>query len=359
MNTDSLVKAIALAGFASANLAKSHVKEHERHSASGAVSQVRAYDDKRKSSQEASVNADRASRHAFSGDAPSKEIRGAAGQHHHAAFSHVEAANMATDNSDISNHLHAASRHLGAIASLHNYARDGKLVQNSNSATIAADNLTSHAYNASHKKLDNSQDLNRASGMHLLAMEQHQRAEHHAKELANDGPEHMADAAVTHAQHHRKMALEHGAEVQRITRISTKARDEAYSASAKANKSGSKDDHEKASRLHSIAAHLDYDSEGEADHKVKAKEHQAKADASLGKDIAKQEGQTGSPEYQSARKSADALSTKANRTGQIGHHKDAESAHEEAGMMAEDEGLEKEHEYHGTKVNQHRHQARR
>jgi hypothetical protein len=282
MNTDSLVKAIALAGFASANLAKSHVKEHERHSASGAVSQVRAYDDKRQAAHEASSNAERHHRNAYANGANVLDIRDAAKKHANAAHDHIEAANSATSNKDIDHHLAQANLHLSKHSALNNDARKGRQFQNSNEATVNADAVSAHAYNASHPNgkqadMDTSQKLNRTSALHLLAMTEHQKAEASAKELANEGPAHMKEAALAHVQHHRDMAVKHGAEVQRIVGTSLKARDAAYAASAKADKSNMVGDHEAAAAAHRHAAKLDYDPETADEHSQKATEHTVKA----------------------------------------------------------------------------------
>lgn len=269
-------------------LLKSHVKEYTRTTASGAAIQVKEHDDKRQAALNASKFAEE-SQAKHNWDDP-KGTKTVAASHADAAHAHVLALRHASTNEQINEHMHAASRHLQANHSMENFHRGNEEKHAENSSNHAHE-ITRHAFSESHDDKGNelpshdSATLNKRSSLHMLAMEQHQRASAAYMALANKHygkPEEKE--AQKKADFHTGEARAHGKEVQRLSNITISARDKAYAASDKAKKSGTTDDHKAAADAHREAAKLDFDSEGSAEHEAKAAEHDKKAEKSANTD---------------------------------------------------------------------------
>ena len=279
--TDALKKAIDLGKQAVELLQKSHVKQHARVSASGAVSQVSAYDDKRQAAEEASGRANESQSKLNWNDAT--PMRHTASDHAIAAHAHVKALVAAHTNQDINHHLHAASRHLQASDSMQSFAASQSKSGSVNHALDAsnhAKDLSEHANSAKDSE-KTSEGLNKKSSLHMLAMEQHNRAESAHKKVASEhyNNEPKREAHMIQAQHHHDAATAHGKEVSRLSRISIAASNKAHDASDKAGQTGKPEDHKAAAEAHRAAAKLDYDSETGPAHEATAKAHDAKATA--------------------------------------------------------------------------------
>jgi len=290
---DDLSKAIALGTMASDLLQKSHVKEHTRTSASGAVSQVSAYDDKRQKAADASKTAEtNQAKHNWNDP---RDTRVVAADHAEAAFAHIDALKHAATNEDINHHLHAASRHLQSNHSMHDFADDQSQpkVPLKNQSSRPADPTgaratrvsnyakeISQAANGATDAEETSEGLNKKSSLHMLAMEQHHRAEESHMKVANQhftsDPKKREDAMQL-AQWHRDQSEKHGKEVRRLSGISISARSTAISASEKAYRTGKPEDHKAAADLHRAAVKLNYDSEGASEGEKQAQEHDKKA----------------------------------------------------------------------------------
>lgn len=289
---DDLRKAMTIGKLAVEVLQKSHVKQHSRTGKTGAVTQVSAYDDKRQNAAEATNRAERnQGKHNWNDP---RDTRVIAADHSEAAFAHVEALKHAKTNDAINHHLHAASRHLQANESMHSFADsqtqpkvplrnqssrkanpgDGRPLTVSNFAKEISD----HANGAADSE-STSEGLNKKASLHMLAMEQHHRAQAAYMKAATQsiGNKEQSDTYMHYAQCHADAAMKHGKEVRRLSGISVDATNKAYSASEKANRSGKPGDHKAAAEAHHKAAKLNYDSEGAADHARKAKEHEEKA----------------------------------------------------------------------------------
>jgi hypothetical protein len=274
---DDLAKAIALGAHATEELKKSHVKEHTRTSASGAISQVSAYDDKRKAAEQRTKDANKA-QSKMDLDKPSDALQ-TAGAHSMAAEAHIEAMKEAhkssKGNAAINEHYYAASRHLQADHSLRSFHQENAEAH-ARLATVHANFLSSHAHQ--HKGEDDSESLNHGSSIHMLAKEAHGRAAEAHMALANKhfGTE-KGEKHAEKARGHRDGESLHGKEVQRLSKISIDARDKAHAASTKAESSSSAEDHKKAAEAHHEAARLDYDSETKAAHEKQAEHHDKKS----------------------------------------------------------------------------------
>ena len=282
-DSDDLHKAVAEVQNAADELLKSHVKEHTRVSTSGAFSQVSAYDDKRQAAQAATTKAD-ATRSKVNYDKPN-DLRDAADAHYAAAHAHIEALKHATTNEDINHHNHSASRHLQEADGLHSYANSQDSSEHSGmDATAHADRAEHHAKKIGKSALgehdeNTSEGLNKKTSLHLLAMEQHQRAKSHHMDAANKNydDEETRDSHLYHAQENQDATLAHGKEVRRSTKISIDADERARAASAKADASGKPEDHKAAADARRAAAKLNYDSEGKTEHEKKSEQHEKKA----------------------------------------------------------------------------------
>ena len=279
---EELGKAIALGHRAVEVLQKSHVKEHTRTSASGAVSQVAAYDDKRQKAA-AATSAANTAHSKVNIDRPASMMT-AAEEHNKAARAHIDALKEAhasgKGNEEINEHDHAASRHLQAAHSLRSFHKD-HAERHAKDATETANHLTAAAYDhdtGQKGKEATDRSLNAGSALHLMAKESHDRAAEAHLAIANKhfgtdkGQKHI-DVAMGH----RDKAAHHGKEIQAQTGVSIRARDFAHSLSEKAKKSGKKEDHADAAHMHHVAASLDWDSETKAEHEASAKDHEAKA----------------------------------------------------------------------------------
>ena len=278
-------------------LAKSHVKGHTRTSKSGAVSQVKAYDDKRTKAQEAGKFAEKTQ--AANSMSNPRDIRGVAANHADAAHAHVDALRHASTNEQINEHYHAASRHFQANDSMHTYANADRTqadnTKHQRHATMSSDHaneLSEHAKNAADSE-DTSEGLNKKSSLHVLAMEQHQRAhaahmkvanEHYNDRNAHKTPESEHNIAMTEARYHQDKASEHGKEVQRISHLAIDASDKAREATTKAANSKKPEDHKAAAEAHRKAAKLDWDSETGPAHTRWAEQHEEMAKGDKKKD---------------------------------------------------------------------------
>ena len=282
-----LKKAVSEVQGAADELLKSHVKEHTRTSASGAVSQVSAYDDKRQKAAELTQHAEKNQSKLTWNSA--RDARVVASDHATAAHAHVEAMKEATTNEDINHHMHAASRHFAAGDSMHSFAsgQDGSgSFKHADHASDHARELSEHADNDKSPE-DTAEGLNKKVSLHMLAMEQHQRAEGAHHRVANESfdkagskneKQQAFTSAMADAAHHRGEALRHGKEVQRISQISIGARSKAIEASEKAYRTGKPEDHKAAADLHREAIKVNYDSEGAREEEKQAQEHDKKAE---------------------------------------------------------------------------------
>lgn len=259
------------------DIRKSHVKEYTRTTASGASVQVKEHDDKRQAAEEATKAADKHQAGMDWGKPDTKKLQKL---HHDAAKKHIdamEAAHQAGDGESMRHHFHKASMHLGAAGSAGTFHRKDA-ADNAKAQTAMADHISAIA--AKHKGEKTAHDLDHGSSIHLLAMEQHQRASaaHSAHHNSVYGaPE--ADEANSKAEGHQAAARDHGKSVQHFSGIAIKASDHAYNIGKAADKSKNPEDHKDAAALHRHAASLDYDSEGRAEHEAKAAEHDKKATA--------------------------------------------------------------------------------
>lgn len=292
---DDLQKAVSEVQGAADLLQKSHVEEHTRTSKSGAVTTVSAYDDKRQKAAEATETAEKnQAKHNWNDP---RDTRVVASDHAQAAFAHLDALKHAATNKDINHHLHAASRHLQSNHSMHDFADDQPQpkVPLKNQSSRPADPVgaratrvsnyakeISQAANSAADSEETAEGLNKKSSLHMLAMEQHHRAEASHMKVANQhftsDPKKREDAMQL-AQWHRDQAEKHGKEVRRLSGISISARSTAISASEKAYRTGKPEDHKAAADLHRAAVKLNYDSEGAAEGEKQAQEHDKRAAA--------------------------------------------------------------------------------
>ena len=313
-------------------LLKSHVKEYTRTTASGASVQVKEHDDKRQAAEEATKAADK---HQAGMDWSKPDTKKLQELHHDAAKKHIdamEAAHQAGDGESMRHHFHKASMHLGAAGSAGTFHRKDA-ADNAKAQTAMADHISAIA--AKHKGEKTAHDLDHGSSIHLLAMEQHQRASaaHSAHHNSVYGtPE--ADEANSKAEGHQSAAREHGKSVQHFSGIAIKASDHAYNIGKAADKSKNPEDHKEAAALHRHAASLDFDSEGRAEHEAKAKEHEKKSADSSGQEpehYYKKGGKDG------MRQVALSASKKATASGNKEDHQEAARLNNKAMEMAKNE----------------------
>jgi hypothetical protein len=301
--TEELQKAINLGQQAVEILSKSHVKEYTRTTASGASVQVKEHDDSRQAHQ-ATKTAKTLSKEADT--AGTKESHIAAAEAHDKAF-----------------HEHRQAR----------------------------ENHTGEDVAAKHKGEKTAHDLDHGSSIHLLAMEQHQRASaaHSAYHNSVYGtPE--ADEANSKAEGHQSAVRDHGKAVQHFSGIAIKASDHAYNIGKAADKSKNPGDHKEAAEAHRNAAKLDWDSESRAEHEAKAAEHDKKAEKTYQTATAARVQAENKEASDSASNKAENESKLANTTGNHFHHYVAEHAHRYAASIAKDKTTK---EYHRQKADEH------
>jgi hypothetical protein len=195
--------------------------------------------------------------------------------HHDAAKKHIDAmetAHKAGDGESMRHHYYKASMHLGAAGSAGTFDRKDK-DSNATEQSKMAEHIGKIA--DQHKAEDNAHSLDHGSSIHLLAAEQHRRAQDaHSHASGAVGDKHMDKY-----EHHRDKSKHHGAQVVENAGKVNKANDAAYAASDKAGLSGKAKDHKAAAAAHREAAKLNYDSEGKAENEAKAAEHDKKAKA--------------------------------------------------------------------------------
>lgn len=330
-------------------LLKSHVKEYTRTTASGASIQVKEHDDKRQAAEEATKAADK---HQAGMDWSKPDTKKLQKLHHDAAKKHIdamEAAHQAGDGESMRHHFHKASMHLGAAGSAGTFHRKDA-ADNAKAQTAMADHISAIA--AKHKGEKTAHDLDHGSSIHLLAMEQHQRASaaHSAHHNSVYGtPE--ADEANSKAEGHQAAARDHGKSVQHFSGIAIKASDHAYNIGKAADKSNNPEDHKEAAALHRHAATLDYDSEGRAEHEAKAAEHEKKAKAA--EKPADSKFRSGSAEYQAADKEAFEVGDKAKTKED---HAKAAALHLKAAGHAEKDSADED--LHMNMVKEHNRSAK-
>jgi hypothetical protein len=127
-----------------------------------------------------------------------------------------------------------------------------------------------------HKVEHNAASLDYGSGTHLLAMDAHRHAEDAHRRAADkhyDDPK-VRDEHLKAAEQHKQKIVEHGKKGSEISGIAVKAIEKARTLGEHAKTA---DDHIAAAQAHKEAAGLDYDSEGQAEHKKAAKWHAAQA----------------------------------------------------------------------------------
>jgi len=306
-------------------LLKSHVREHQRRSKSGAVTQVSSYETSRQAAEAASK---KANDHQAKQDWNKPDTKGGAKLHTEAGLRHLQAmhaAHMDGNSEAMRGHYYKASHHL-ASADHHLSFNPKDRKEHARVAGIKAEAVSSVADQHKHEETANSLDY--GSNIHLLAAEQHNRARDAHSKIGDEDK----------ASYHKEASIAHGKKASEIANVSVEASEHAWNASDRARIGGDKPEHHlDAMRAHRKAAALNYDSEGRAEHEKAAKEHGDKAAEKIG----------------AVKREADDASNKADKSGSAEDHKTAMEKHQEAAKN-QPEHLRQYHkemaEYHGNQA---------
>lgn len=264
INIDALEKATR----ETETLLKAHVKQYARKD--GTI--VKEHDDSRQAHAASSAANDHHSRMKF--DDP-KDMAQNAKLHHDAAMKHLAAYQKGRAEGDegAKDSYYRASHHLASAHSSRSFIK-GNEEKAAQEASKTADQVSKMAHK--HQVEHTAESLDVGAGMHLLAQEAHHRAAQ-AHERAYSR---KFDDTAGRAEHekamakHKEAAAEHGKKVQEITGVTIKASDKARTLGEHAK---TPEDHIAASRAHSEAAKLNYDSEGRAENEKAAKWHAEQA----------------------------------------------------------------------------------